>query len=171
MELDKAIKERRAIREFTDYVVSNQELENIFEAVRLSPSWANFQPWSFIVVRDKKTIEQIDERAKAPTLVVALAKKDISGVLRGKETTKFKEWFMFDLGIAVYGFCLKAYELGFGTVIFGNVLHDKIRDMLKVPHDYEVVAVVPLGKPAENPTMPSRKKIKEILFFEKFGQN
>lgn len=171
MELDKAIQGRRAIRKFTDYLVSEQELNDIFEAVRLSPSWANFQPWSFIVVTDKKMIERIDERAKAPTLIVALAKKNVAGIIRGEETTKFKEWFMFDLGIAIYGLCLKAHELGLGTVIYGNIHHDKIRDLLEAPLDYEVVVVIPLGKPAENPVMPNRKVIEEILYFEKFGQN
>ena len=59
MELQEAILKRRSIRKFTEEIVTDEELRQIFEAVRWSPSWANTQTWEFIVVRDKALIEKV----------------------------------------------------------------------------------------------------------------
>ena len=48
----KVITERRSIRNFTDQPVEAEKLQQIFEAIHLSPSWSNRQCWTFIVVRD-----------------------------------------------------------------------------------------------------------------------
>ncbi len=61
MELQQAIVERRSIRRFTDYYVTDDEIKQILEAARMAPSWANVQPWEFIVVRDKTLIEKITQ--------------------------------------------------------------------------------------------------------------
>ena len=59
MELQEAILKRRSIRKFTEELVTDEELRQIFEAVRWSPSWANTQTWEFIVVREKALIEKV----------------------------------------------------------------------------------------------------------------
>jgi len=59
MELQEAILKRRSVRKFTEDRVTDEQLRDIFEAVRWSPSWANTQPWEFIVVRDRKLIEEV----------------------------------------------------------------------------------------------------------------
>ena len=63
MELQEAILKRRSVRKFTEEIVTDDELRQIFEAVRWSPSWANTQVWEFIVVRDKDLIKKKIGRA------------------------------------------------------------------------------------------------------------
>ena len=58
MELQEAILKRRSVRKFTEDVVTDEQLRQIFETVRWSPSWANTQVWELIVVRDKALIEK-----------------------------------------------------------------------------------------------------------------
>ncbi len=48
----KVIQDRRSIRNFTDELIADQDLEMILEAARLAPSGENAQPWRFIVVKD-----------------------------------------------------------------------------------------------------------------------
>ncbi len=182
MELQEAILKRRSVRKFTDEPVSDDELKQIFETVRWSPSWANTQVWEFIVVRDKATIEAVTGTyteknpatkcsLAASALIVACAKTNISGCYDGKESTSLKNWYMFDLGVAVQTLCLKAHELGLGTVIVGLMNHEACKKILAVPEGREAVAVIPIGRPVlPLREGPPRKTLAEMVYKDKYGQ-
>jgi nitroreductase len=182
MELQEAILKRRSVRKFTEDIVTDEELRQIFEAVRWSPSWANTQVWEFIVVRDKALIEKVtgtyvDKNPAtkcslaASALIVACAKTDISGCYDGKDATAIKNWYMFDLGLAVQTLCLKAYELGLGTVVVGLMNHDACKKILTVPGGHEVVAVIPIGRPVlPLREGPPRKSVSEIVYLDQFAK-
>jgi len=59
-----AIKERRSIRQYTDKHVSSEMLELIIHAGKYAPSAENRQPWKFIVVTDRNTIQSLSEQTK-----------------------------------------------------------------------------------------------------------
>jgi nitroreductase len=176
MELQEAILKRRSVRKFTEDVVTDEELRQIFETVRWSPSWANTQVWEFIVVRDTALIEKVTGTyveknpatkcsLAASALIVACAKTGISGCYGGEELTAIQNWYMFDLGIAVQTLCLKAHELGLGTVVVGLMDHEACKKVLAVPDGHIVVAVIPIGRLAVPPREgPSRKSISEIVY-------
>jgi nitroreductase len=182
MELMDAILNRRSVRKFSDYVVTDEEIRKLLEAARWAPSWANTQVWEFIVVRDKALIEQIvgtyvDKNPAtkcslaASALIVACARTGVSGCYGGQDVTKFSGWFMFDLGIAVQNLCLKAHELGLGSVVVGFLNHDACKKILCLPEGYEVVAVLPIGKPAvEGRPGPPRKELKDFVHLNAFGK-
>jgi nitroreductase len=181
MELQEAILKRRSIRKFTDYIVTDDEVKIMLDAARHSQSWANTQVWEFIMVRDRDLIEKITATysetnparkcsLSASVLIAACAKKDVSGGKMGHLATKFDSWFMFDLGLAVQNLCLKAHEIGLGTVVVGFMDHDKCRDILSVPDGYEVVAVLPVGKPAvAGKEGPPRKELSTFTHLNRFG--
>ncbi len=183
MELTEAIQNRRSIRKFTDYYVTDREIKDLMEAARYAPSWANTQIWEFIVVRDRDLISAITETysstnparkcsADSSALIVCCARRDVSGFKEGEQRTKFAEWFMFDLGLAVQNLCLRAFELGLGTVIVGSMNHDECAKLLKVPEGLEVVSVIPVGKPAvEKKAMPPRKELKSFVYLDNYGDN
>jgi nitroreductase len=176
MELQEAILKRRSVRKFSDDVVTDEELRQIFEAVRWSPSWANTQTWEFIVVRDKDLIEKVTGTYSeknpatkgsltASALIVACAKTGISGCYGGKDVTSIPNWEVFDLGIAVQTLCLKAHELGLGTVVVGLMNHEACEKILAIPEGHKVIAVLPIGRPATEPKAgPARKSLSEIVF-------
>ena len=182
MELQEAILKRRSVRKFTEDVVTDEELRQIFETVRWSPSWANTQVWEFIVVRDKALIEKVTGTyaeknpaikcsLAASALIVACAKTGISGCYDGKETTAIKNWYMFDLGLAVQTLCLKAHELGLGTVVVGLMDHEACEKILAVPEGRKVVAVIPIGRPAVPPREgPARRPVSEIVYLNTFDK-
>ena len=182
MELQEAILKRRSVRKFTEDAVTDEELRQIFEAVRWSPSWANTQVWEFIVVRDKAVIEKVTGTyaeknpatkcsLTASALIVACAKTGISGCYGGEELTAIHNWYMFDLGIAVQTLCLKAHELGLGTVVVGLLDHEACKKILAVPEDRKVVAVIPIGRPALPPREgPPRKSISEIVYLNSLNK-
>lgn len=180
MELQEALAGRRSVRKFTDYYVTDAEIAAVIEAARIAPSWANTQVWEFVVVRDSALIEKVvatfaDKNPAtkgalaASALIVACARTGASGCYDGQALTKHQEWFLFDLGMAVQNLCLKAYELELGTVVVGLMDHDRCKQVIGLPDGYEVVAVLPIGRPAAKREGPPRKELKAFLHRNTFG--
>ena len=111
---------------------------------------------------NKKNIENV------PVIIVTTVVKGRSGFERdGSYSTHLKDGFQyFDNGLQVENLCLRAHELGLGSLIMG--LHDveKIRDILEIPEEQEIVAVIGVGYTQSNPVMPKRKEVDEILQFK-----
>jgi nitroreductase len=181
MELNEAILNRRSVRKFTDYYVPDEEIREVIDAAHNAPSWANTQVWEFIVVRERERIKEVTETYSptnparpcsynASALIVVCAKIKVSGCKEGRERTKFHEWFMFDLGMAVQNLCLKAHEIGLGSVVVGSMDHDACAKVLLVPEGYEVVVVIPLGRPvAPSGRGPTRKELRSCVYLDAFG--
>ncbi len=182
MELMEAITDRRSVRKFADYHITDKEIREMLNAARLAQSWANTQVWEFIVVRDRDLIRKVTETysignpstkcsMSASALVVVCAKMGISGCKGGVEQTKFSEWFMFDLGIAVQNLCLRAHELGLGTVVVGLMDHDACGKLLAVPEGYEAVVSIPVGRPVEEKKGPPRRSLDKCSHLNRFGNS
>jgi nitroreductase len=178
-ELVAVLKGRRSIRNYHAQEVPEEVLEQILEAVQWSPSWANTQCWEVIVVRNQDTKQRLQETlsqsnpatramVEAPAVLVLCGKKGISGSYKGQVTTKFGDWFMFDLGLAAQSLCLAAWNLGLGTVVVGLFDHNRAAAVLGVPEGYELVAMLPLGYPAKQPAAPKRREVSEFTHQEKF---
>ena len=179
MELMQAIRERRSIRKFDDRPVSDEVVAKLMEAVMFSPSWANTQCWELVQVKDparrealRQTLSKGNPATKAvvsaPALFAICARLEASGYYNGKVTTKFGDWFMFDLGIASQNICLTAHALGLGTVIVGLFDHNKAAEILGVPEGYELVDMIPLGYPAKSPEAPKRREVGEFTHHDSF---
>ncbi|MCB2186567.1 MAG: nitroreductase family protein [Deltaproteobacteria bacterium] len=178
-EVLQAIKNRRTIRKFEEKAVSEEVLNQLLEAIQMSPSWANTQCWEVIVVKDQARREALQATLSkgnpatkalvaAPLLLVMAGKKESSGYYGGAVTTKFGDWIMFDLGIATQSLCLAGYALGLGSVVVGLFDQDAAAKALEVPAGYEVVAMVPMGYPAKSPSAPPRKAVADFVHVDKF---
>ena len=173
-----AIKDRRSIRRYKNDPIPDLILGQLLEAVRWSPSWANTQCWEVIVVKDpgqkaglQATLGRnpaFDAMVDAPVIFVLCARLEKAGFKKGESTTKFGDWFMYDLGLANQNLCLAAHALGLGTVIVGLFDHDKTRKVLDVPEGYEVVSMVPTGYPASEAVAPRRREVEEFHHNDKF---
>ena len=179
MDLMEAIKGRRSIRKYKPEPVSEEALQEVIEAVRSSPSWANTQCWELILVRDPNVKSELANTltptnparssiAGAPLVVVLCGKKGISGFEKGEAATVKGDWLMFDTGIAMQNLCLAAYGLGLGTVIVGLFDHRKAEEILGLSQNVEVVAMTPLGYPAVQRSAPKRKEVSEFVFSERY---
>ena len=78
-------------------------------------------------------------------------------------TKKGASWQMFDAGIASQTFCLAAHEQGLGTVIMGIFDEDKVAEMIQLPEEREMIALIALGYPNEEPVAPKRKTVDDLL--------
>ena len=64
---------------------------------------------------------------------------------------------------------LAAYEQGLGTCWIGHFDEDEVKKILGVPENVRVVALTPLGYPAESPAQRPRKKLEEIVCYERYS--
>ncbi|MHA1835339.1 MAG: nitroreductase family protein [Candidatus Odinarchaeia archaeon] len=164
-----AILNRRSIRRFKDKPVEEDKLMRVLEAGRLAPSARNLQNWKFIVVRDKSVKEKLVEAAKgqkfigeAPVVIVAC------GTITDYVMSCGQPAYTVDVSIAVDHMTLKAVEEGLGTCWIGAFYEDKVKEILGIPDDIRVVALLPLGYPDIEPKMPPRKPLEEIVAFDKW---
>jgi nitroreductase len=178
-DLMEIIKGRRSIRRYQDKEIPEADLQQILESVQWSPSWANTQCWEVVVVKDKEMKQKLNETLPptnparkglpdAPVVLVLCGKLQSSGYYKGQVTTKFGDWFLFDLGIATQSLCLTAHSLGLGTVVVGLFDHDKAKAVLGVGEVYELVAMIPVGYPAKDSPAPKRREIGEFTHYDKF---
>lgn len=179
MTAKECIKGRRSIRKFADTPVSRDVIADIVETASYAPSWKHTQITRYIAVegelKDKIADECTSAYAKngeiiknAPMLIAVTFIKNRSGFERDGSYSTPKEggWQMFDAGVASEAFCLAAYEQGLGTVIMGIFDESKAASLLEVPEERELVALIPIGYPAESPAAPKRKSVEELLSFK-----
>jgi len=173
MDVFEAVKIRRSIRAYRSTPVSKEKLEKILEAARLAPSANNIQPWHFIVVTDP------EKRAKLAKTPFAGFLKEAPVVVVGCGDQKASpKWFMVDVAIAIQNMVLTATSEGLGTCWVGSFNEDQVREMLKIPENYRVVALLALGYPREKIDLQGkilhlvrrRKKLERIVSFEEFGR-
>ncbi len=163
MEFDKVIKTRRSIRKYKGTPVPRESLMKILEAARIAPSAAHRQPWHFVVVGDKETIEKLAGRSKwaaeAPAMIVGLA-----------DPVASPNWYLNDMGIAFEHIVLTATSLGLGTCWMGQTKRDaEVKEILGIPDELKVIALTPLGEPDEIKEPKERKSLEEIVSWGKYG--
>lgn len=179
MTANECIRGRRSIRQFADKPVTHDVLSEIVETASYAPSWKHTQIVRYIAVegalKDKIAAECTGAYPKngeimqnAPMVVAVTIIKNRSGFERdGSYSTPKKDgWQMFDAGVASEAFCLAAYEKGLGTVIMGIFDEAKAASYLEIPQDRELVALIPVGFPAEDPAAPRRKPVEELLSYK-----
>ena len=171
------LKERRSVRKFKDDKVVREILNDAISTALYAPSWANFQTVRYTVIDDDKLLKTLaDDGLKGFAPNVKTLKRAAGAVVvsnvKGKSgcspqgdyvTSKGDAWEMFDAGIACQTFCLAAYEKGIGTVIMGIFDEDKVAELVDLPEDESVAAIIPYGYEADHPNTPTRKALEEVV--------
>lgn len=161
MDFMEVIKKRRSIRRYRPDPIPDEVLNQILEAARLAPSGGHRQPWHFIVVKDPETKRKLgiaEWVSEAPIVVVGCTDPEVS-----------PRWYIVDLSIAFEHIVLAAANFGLGTCWIGKLGFDEtIKQVLDIPKHMKVVAVTPMGYPAETPGPKERKTLSEIVHYKKF---
>jgi nitroreductase len=94
--VEETILRRRSIRKFKGRQVPSHMIRRIIEVGRFAPSQGNCQPWSFIVVRDKTMIAQMEQYCVA-VCKATTAKIDYTNYAPGtwkRYFTQLKTWVL-----------------------------------------------------------------------------
>jgi nitroreductase len=161
---------RRSVREFTDKPVSKEDINIILNSGHWAPSGLNNQPWRFIVIRDRETIQKLSECthysgivAGAPLLIATFLDNETS-----YNRTKDIE----AIGAAIQNMLLTCCELNLGGVWLGEILNqkEKVNSILGCPSDLELISALAIGEPVPKERTSTRRALSEIVFDEKYGK-
>jgi nitroreductase len=168
MEVFEAITQRRSIRAYKDEPIPRDDLLRVLEAARLAPSWKDYQCWSILVLSRREDIQALGQLLRynpgkevfdtAPYFLLFVADPEKSGV------RDEKPYYMTDIGIAMENAVLAATELGLGTCWVGAFTEGPIKALLSIPENQRIVAITPLGIPAEAPEPRPRKALSEFVY-------
>ncbi|KXB06881.1 hypothetical protein AKJ52_01400 [candidate division MSBL1 archaeon SCGC-AAA382C18] len=174
MNVEDAIRSRRAIRSYKDKEISEGKLEEIIDAVRMAPSASNKQDWRFVFVTEGEKKEKLFEKANVQDFV-----KDAPVIVAGVTTDPEVEMTcgvpagVVDLSIALDHLTLKAAEEGLGTCWIATFDQEKTKEVLEIPNEYRVIEIMTLGYPAEplKREDKDRKELEKIMFYNNFSES
>ena len=176
MELREVMQKRKSIRQYLTTPVEEEKVKAMIEAAILAPTWKNAQEIRYYVaVSEEKRQAVLDalgegnrkKTQNAPVFLISAVILNRAGFQ--KDGTADNElgngWGCYDLGLQNENLILKAKELGYGTLIMGLRAGDKLREILSIPETETVMAVIAIGKAAEEPARPKRKDVEDIVKF------
>ncbi len=176
MELVKTIEGRKSIRKYKNTPVDRETIKELIRCANLAPSWKNTQVSRFYVVDGEKKKEFLDclpeqnvtNVKDASTIIVTTVIMGLSGyMLDGSIGSHLKENFaLFDNGLQVQNLCLRAYDLGLGTLVMGLYDENKIRKFFDIPENETIVTVVAVGYRDIDPVARPRLKVDELVKFK-----
>ena len=174
MDLLEIMKHRRSVRKYTGEKIEEEKLQQILTAALLAPSGRAIRPWEFVVVRDKEVLTKLSKAREHGAEMLAGA--ECAVVVFGDES-KTDVWTE-DCCNAMAHMYLMASALGVGCCWIQGRLRktpesilteDYVRDLLDVPSQYRLEAIMSLGLPAETPAPYDVDKLPyEKIHSEKF---
>lgn len=168
MDFFEVVEGRISVRSFTEEDVSREEIRRVLEAARRAPTAGNLQAWSVVVVRDPGLRRRLADAARgqrhvaeAPVDLVFLADRERSASRYGD-----RGWELYalqDATIAATHAMLAAHSLGLGACWVGAMREGEVEGLLGIPEEHRVVAIMPLGHPADGSVETSRRPLEEFV--------
>ena len=168
-----AIKKRRSITNFLSKPIDDKILQNVLEAGRWAPSWANKQPWKFIVASNEDVRSLVSNIVPsvfgsairvAPVFIAVCVNPDLDPY-----------HFIEDGAAATQNMALAAHSMGLGTIWIGTFsLADerdsterKLKGILKIPKKWRLISILPVGYPKFR-GHKTRKELEDIVDWNYF---
>lgn len=163
------VKARRSVRRFTDDPVPMQVLQAIVAAGLEAPTGCNAQFRQYMILTRPAVMDRL--RAVSPALATASAA--IVQLIEPK-TTSYGDYYLQDAAASVENMLLATVALGYASCwVEGQVRpsHQEIRQILGVPDDVNVSAILPIGKPAQTPNRPTKLTVAQATHYDRYGNN
>ena len=159
---------RTSVRRFdANRSVEDAKVEKILRAAMAAPSAMDRRPWEFVVVKDKAQLQKLGERlpysrvGNGAQLAIV-----VCGSLDNGLPGRSKEYWIHDCSAASMNILLAAHGLGLGAVWTGVYPGEErvaaVREILSIPAGYMPLNVIPVGYPAERPSVKDKWNLKKI---------
>ncbi len=191
MPIFEVFKHRRSVRKYKPTPVPEADIRKILDAARMAPTAGNQQPWRFLVVRDRTTLDRLKDacitrslegykQRENPTEEELQTRKEraveyFSNVLSAPvyivvlidTQSRYPSYNRHDGPLAAGYLMLAARALGYGTVYFTDSIPDEVtKEVLRIPDRYERVCITPVGVPDEWPETPDKKGLDDLVAHE-----
>jgi len=149
------IKKRRSVRAYQEKPVEDEKILEILKAGQMAPSANHRRPWEFVVVKDEDLREKLSQASPWGSFIAQAPVAIVLCVDEGKS----REW-LEDAAIVGGYLYLEATNQGLGTCWVqvrdsknsqGKPAEEEVRSLLGIPQNFRVIAIFPLGYPAEQP--------------------
>ena len=144
------------MRSFDDRPIADDHLDQILEAGRRTPSSQNWQPWDFILIRQRAQLLELAHVWQGAGHV-AHAAAAIALIAPVPQDDRERRLIQYDLGQATMSIMLAAAGLGIGTAHAGVGDQDLARSLLGFPEDKFCAYLISLGYPADRPLTPIKR--------------
>ncbi|HNU72904.1 MAG TPA: nitroreductase [Thermodesulfobacteriota bacterium] len=161
------IRTRRSIRTFTAQPVDDDTIDTIIEMGTWAPSGLNNQPWKFVVIKERRLLEQLAELTSSSHIIrhaavcIAVFLDHTLGYDRVKD--------ILGVGACIENMMLSIHALELGGVWLGEILKNrkKVEALLEVPESCELMAVVAFGHPAAKRETGVRRPLRSAILSRK----
>ncbi|MCF7870078.1 MAG: nitroreductase family protein [Candidatus Omnitrophica bacterium] len=164
MDFWEVVKKRISVREYSDQQIDQEKLKKIVDAAHLAPTARGEELWEFIVVTDKKALEDLGDITDHGKFL----KGAVAGIVVLAKDTKY---YLEDGSAATENILLAAASLGIGSCWIAGDKKPYGADIckyLQVPDGYKLVSIVSLGYPKAEPKSHQKRNIGDLLHWEKF---
>jgi len=163
---------RLSVRKFTGEKVRREDLMAMLRAGMSAPSAVNVQPWAFIVVTDRATLDKLCEALPYAKMLDKAGAAIIVCGLPDKDNTYAKKYWLMDCSLASGNILLAAHALGYGAVWTAAYAEKdrmgSVRQFLSIPENIIPLNVIPIGVPANKDETPKDKFREENIHWEKW---
>jgi nitroreductase len=177
MDVIEAIYQRRSVRTYRNVPVGEEVFRDLLDAAIRAPSAMNSQPWAFVVVRDRRLLRSLSDRAKLHLLQAHGADPRIERYRDVLADPDFEIFYgapalivicsrphgffpMEDCSLAAENLMLAAVGRGLGTCCIGwarPLLNlTEIKEELGIAAEFTPVLPIILGYPSASPPPPPR---------------
>lgn len=169
MDFADLVRKRYSVRAYKPDPVEEGKLDQVLEAARLAPTAANLQAFRLIVIHtagreaELLRIYRREWLVKAPIVLCACAVAS-EGWIR----MDGKPYVDVDVAIAMDHLILAATDLGLGTCWIAAFDPAAARQVLGLPEGVDLIALTPLGYPADHLRPKNRKPMSELVHYERW---
>lgn len=165
------IHERKSVRNYTGAPVSKADLDKIIRAGMAAPTAVNMQPWSFIVVTERNTLDKLSAGLPYAKMLMKAGAAIIVCTEPDKANNKNKDLAIIDASLAGENILLAIESLGLGGVWTAAFPYDDrmkhVRAVLHIPQEVIPLNVIAVGVP-DGQDKPVDKYRKEKIHFEQW---
>ncbi len=170
LSVSEAIRTKRAVRQFAEIPLKQEEVLAILNAGRRAQSSKNTQPWHFIAIQERERLVALSKLGEwaghiaGASLAVAILTLD--------PAQRFS--IMFDAGQVAAYMQLAAWEMGIGSCLATIYQPNAARALLEFPEEYHLRIALSFGYPLDQTVLSSppkkggRKPLDEIVHWEKW---
>ncbi len=159
------LRRRWSPRAFSGNAVPPEVLRSLFEGARWAASCFNDQPWAYLVATKENAaefsrmagvlMEGNNWATAAPVLAISVTRKNFH------HNNQPNRHAFHDVGAASASLTVEATARGLFVHQMGGFFADKAREVYRIPPDWEPVAAIAIGYPADPETLPEKLRERE----------
>ncbi len=173
MEFKEIVRKNRSYRGYDESrKIAREELVELVDLARLTPSAMNGQPFSYYVACEKEQLDIIQPLTKwaaaLPQMTLPHEGKCPTGfivICQNMEVSENLQQYRTDLGIVAQTMCLGATAKGLGCCMIGNFNGKILQAALGLSEQFFPLLVIGIGKPDEEIVIKEIDKGEPVKYY------